>query len=59
MKTGGGQEARSMRAVCDVCAAHSNRAAVGVDVDTQRSSLREDVTYSPLNARVECVAFVI
>ena len=42
MRTGGGEEARSVRAMCDVCAAHGNRAAVGVDVDTQGSSLRED-----------------
>ena len=28
--------------MCDVCAAHGDRAAVGVDVDAQGSSLRED-----------------
>ena len=30
MRKGGGEEARSVRCMCDVCAA---RAAVGVDVD--------------------------
>ena len=35
----GGEEARSVRAVCDVCAAHGDRAAVGVGVDAQGSSL--------------------
>ena len=43
--------------MCDVCAAHGDRAAVGVDVDAQGSSLREDETHFPLNARVECRAF--
>ena len=37
-----------MRAVCDVCAAHSDRAAVGVDVDAQGSSLREDESHFTL-----------
>ena len=44
-RKGGGEEERSMRAVYDVCASHctlGDRAAVGVDVDTQGSSLRED-----------------
>ena len=36
--------------VFDVCAAHGDRAAVGVDVDAQGSGLREDETYFPLNA---------
>ena len=44
LRKGGGEEARSVRVVCDVCAAHSDRAAVGVDVDTQGSSLHEDET---------------
>ena len=42
---GGGEEARSVRDVCDVCAAHGDKAAVGVvyvvDVDTQDSNLGE------------------
>ena len=33
-------------------------AAVGVHVDKQGSSLREDKTRSPLKTRVECRAFV-
>ena len=41
-----------------VCAAHGDRAAVSVDVDAQGSSLREDESHFPLNARVECRAFV-
>ena len=36
MRKGGGEEARSIavcvRCTCDVCAAHGDRAAVGVDV---------------------------
>ena len=44
--------------MCDVCAAHGDRAAVGVDVDAQGSGLREDESHFPLNARVECRAFV-
>ena len=56
MRKGGGKEERSVRCMCDVCAAHGDRAAVGVDVDAQGSSLRED--HFPLNARVECRAFV-
>ena len=37
--------------MCDVCAAHGDRAAVGVDVDAQGSSLREDESHFPLNPR--------
>ena len=33
LRKGGGEEARSVRCMCDVCAAHGDRAAVGVDVD--------------------------
>ena len=51
MRKGREEEARCVRAVCDVCAAHSDRAAVDVDVDTQRSSLCEDETNFALNAR--------
>ena len=58
MRKGGGEEVRSVRCMCDVCAAHGDRAAVGVDVDAQGSSLREDESNFPLNARVECRAFV-
>ena len=58
MRKGGGEEVRSVRCMCDVCAAHGDRAAVGVDVDAQGSSLREDESHFPLNARVECRAFV-
>ena len=58
MRKGGGEEVRSVRCMCDVCAAHGDRAAVGVDVDAQGSSLREDESHFPLNARVECCAFV-
>ena len=47
-----------MRAVSDVCAAHGDRAAVGDYVDVQGSSLREDETHFPFDARVECRAFV-
>ena len=50
MRKGGGEEVRSVRCMCDVCAAHGDRAAVGVDVDAQGSGLREDETYFPLNA---------
>ena len=57
-KGGGGEEVRSVRCMCDVCAAHGDRAAVGVDVDVQGSSLREDETHFPFDARVECRAFV-
>ena len=49
---------RSVRCMGDVCAAHGDRAAVGVDVDAQGSSLREDESHFPLDARVECRAFV-
>ena len=38
----GGEEERSVRAVCDVCAAHGERTAVGLDFDTHDSSLRKD-----------------
>ena len=48
MRQGGGEEARSVRAVCDVCAAHVDKAAVRVDVGAQGSSLREDETHFPL-----------
>ena len=58
MRKGGGDKARSVRAVCDVCAAHGDSAAVCVDVDKQGSSLREDETHFPFNARVECRAVV-
>ena len=58
MRKGGGEEVRSVRCMCDVCAAHGDRAAVGVDVDAQGSSLREDETHFPFDARVECRAFV-
>ena len=30
IRKGGGEEARSVRAVCDACAAHGDRAAVGI-----------------------------
>ena len=36
-RRGGGEETRSVRCMCDVCAAHGDRAAVGVDVDAQGS----------------------
>ena len=58
MRKGGGEEVRSVRCMCDVCAAHGDRAAVGVDVDAQGSGLREDESHFPLNASVECRAFV-
>ena len=35
----GREEARSVRCMCDVCAAHGHRAAVGVDVDARPSRL--------------------
>ena len=41
-----------------MCEAHGDRAAVGVHVDAQGSSLREDESHFPLNAKVECRAFV-
>ena len=47
-----------MRCMCDVCAAHGDRAAVGVDVDAQGRGLREDESHFPLNSRVEYRAFV-
>ena len=34
MRKGGGEEVRSVRCMCDVCAAHGYRAAVGVDAET-------------------------
>ena len=52
MRKGGGEEVRSVRCMCDVCAAHGDRAAVGVDVDAQGSGLREDESHFPFNARV-------
>ena len=58
MRKGGGEEVRSVRCMCDVCAANGDWAAVGVDVDAQSSSLREDETHFPFDARVECRAFV-
>ena len=58
LRKGGGEEARSLRCMCDMCYAHGDKAAVGVDVDAQCSSLREDESHFPLNARVECRAFV-
>ena len=42
----------------DMCAAHGDRAATGVDVDAQGCSLRENETHFPLIVRVECSAFV-
>ena len=39
-----------MRCRCAVCAAHGDWAAVGVDVDAQGSSLREDETRRKLRA---------
>ena len=57
MKEGGGEDARSVRCMCDVCSAHGDRAAVGVDVDSQCSGFREDETHFPLNSREECRAF--
>ena len=58
IRKGGEEEASSVRAVRDVCAAHGDRAGVGVDVDAQGSSLREGETRFPLYARIECRAFV-
>ena len=45
--------------MCDVYAAHGDRAAVDADVDAQGSSIREDETHFPLCAKVECHAFVL
>ena len=59
MRKGGGEQVRIVRCMCDVCAAHGDRAAMGVDADVQGSSLREDESHFPLNARVECRAFVV
>ena len=39
-----------------VCAAHGDRPAVGVDIDAQGSSLGQDKTIFPLNARVSRVS---
>ena len=51
----GGEGARSVRTMCDVCAAHGDRAAVGGDVDTQAfGKLRPTFP----NARLECCTFV-
>jgi hypothetical protein len=36
----GREDMRSVRCMCDVCAAHGGRSAVGVDVDAQGSGLR-------------------
>ena len=47
MRKGEGKEVRSVRCMGDVCAAHGDRAAVGVDVDAQGSSLREDESHFP------------
>ena len=47
MGNGGSEEARSVRAVCDLCVAHCNRAVIGVVANTQGSSLREDETHVP------------
>ena len=58
MEKEGREEARSVRGMRDVCAAHDDRSTVGVDVDAQGSSLREDETHFPLNPGVECRAFV-
>ena len=58
MGKGGGEEARSVRAVFDVCTAHGDRAAIDVDIDAQDSSLCEDDSHFPLETRVECRAFV-
>ena len=44
MRKGGGGVVSSVRCMCDVCAAHGNRAAVGVGVDAQGSGFREDDT---------------
>ena len=49
MRKGGGEEVRSVRCMCDVCAAHGDRAVVGVDVDAQGSGLREDESHFPLD----------
>ena len=50
MRKGGGEEVRRVRCMCDVFAAHGDRAAVGVNVDAQGSNLREDESHFPLNA---------
>ena len=44
--------------MCDVCAAHCDKAAVRVDVDAQGSSLREVVTHFTLHAKAICRLFV-
>ena len=43
LRKGGGEEARCVRCTCDACAAHGDRAAVGVDVDAQGSGLGKDM----------------
>ena len=50
MRKGGGGETRNMRGMCDVRAAHGDRAAIRVDVDAQGSSLGEDETHFSLSA---------
>ena len=47
LRKGGGEKARSVRCMCDVCVAHGDRAA------QQGNGLREDETHFPLNARVK------
>ena len=42
MGEGGGEEARSVRVVCNVCAAQGDRVSVGVDDNTQGSSFHEE-----------------
>ena len=59
MRKGAGEEARSVRCMCDVCSAHGDKAAVGVDVDAQGSDFREDEIHFSLNSRVQCRAFVL
>ena len=44
-RRGVGEDARSVRGMCDVCAVHADRAAVGLDIGAQGSSLREDETH--------------
>ena len=44
-----------MRGMCDVYAAHGDRAA---DVDAHGNSLHEDETRFPFDARVECCSLV-
>ena len=44
MRKGRGEEERSVRTMCDVCADYDESAAVGIDVDTQGCSLVGDET---------------